>query len=43
MRAIPVLDVDATDSCDDIAAAKQLVARKRMRAARAGLIAAYDA
>lgn len=43
MRAIPVLDVYATDIFNDIAAAKQLVARKRMPAARVGVIAAYDA
>jgi hypothetical protein len=42
MRAIPVLDVDATEIFDDIAAAKQLLTRKRMRAVRAGVIAAYN-
>lgn len=41
MRSIPLLAVDATDVFDEIAAAKHQPRRRRMRAARAEILAAY--
>lgn len=42
MRSIPLLDVEATDVFDEIAAAKHAQRRQRMRAARANVLAAYQ-
>jgi 5-methylcytosine-specific restriction endonuclease McrA len=42
MRSIPLLAVDATDVFDEIAAAKRQPRRRRMRAARAKVLAAYQ-
>jgi hypothetical protein len=42
MRSIPLLAVDATALFDEIAAAKHQARRKRMRAARAEVLAAYQ-
>ena len=42
MRSIPHLAVDATDVFDEIAAAKHLLRRGRMLAARAEVLAAYQ-
>jgi hypothetical protein len=42
MRSISHLDVDATDVFDEIAAAKQQPRRRRMQAARAKVLAAYQ-
>ena len=42
MRSIPLLAVDATVVFDEIAAVKRLPRRRRMRAARAKVLAAYQ-
>lgn len=42
MRSIPLLNVDATDVFDEIAVAKHAQRQRRMRAARANVLAAYQ-
>lgn len=42
MRSIPLLHVDATSVFDEIAAAKHAQRRRRMQAARANVLAAYQ-